>query len=286
MGEHRIPQHRRAARAHQPQPRQRQVASGGVEQKQRGGIVDQRRAQVLLQHQHQERKHREREPRQKSPARHVPAQDQKQRQLHQLAGLHAGTSDVDPVGRAVLLGADGQRQGQQCRRAQHDHLDQKSPAPHVAHHKDACQHGDDARAVIDGLLDASRGARAAVGGVEDQHAQRAQEVGNGQQQLVGGEKARHPHRGQTDKHRHDHRQREALPFQLTVKGYQQKRGEEKQHDGRNQHAVRTAALPACGLRGPARLGAGLGTSAHRPRPPPKYLSHTLRLARSASSWPT
>ena len=123
MGKHLVAQHRRASAAQQPHPGQRQVAGGCVKQAQGGDVINQRRAQVLLQHQHQQAKQGKPQPGPEAAVAHVPAEHQQQGDFHHLAGLQRGAANANPVGGAVLLGADGQGQGNQRRRAKHDHFD-------------------------------------------------------------------------------------------------------------------------------------------------------------------
>ena len=172
---------------------------------------------------------------------HEIAQNQQKRQLDHLTGLQTHAAHPDPVGRAVLLRADSQRQGQQQHRAAHHHIDQERPAPHVAHQHNASQHDHDTHAVIQGLLHAAGRSAVQIGGIEDQYAQCAQKIGNGKQQLIRREKTGQPQGSHVDQRRNDHAQGKALPGNLTLQRDQQKSAEEKQHHGRAKAAVGAAA---------------------------------------------
>ena len=168
--------------------------------------------------------------------------NQQKVQLDHLAGLQTHAAHPNPVGRTVLLRTDGQRQGQQQHRAAHHHVNQERPAPHIAHQHNASQHDHDAHAVIHGLLHAAGGSAVQIGGIEDQHSQRAQKIGDGQQQLIRREKPGQPHGRHVDQRRNDHAQGQTLPGDLTLQRDQQKGAEEKQHHGRAQSAVGAAAM--------------------------------------------
>ena len=216
MGEHLVAQHRGPRRAQQSHAGHQQVAGIGIVHEQRREIIDQRRAQVLLQHQHAQTVQAERQPRDQPPVAHEIAQDQQKRQLDHLAGLQAHAAHPDPVGRAVLLRTDSQRQGQQQHRAAHHHIDQERPAPHVAHQHDAPQHNHDAHAVVHGLLHSAGRSAVQIGGIENQYAQCAQEISDGQQQLIRREEAGQPHGSHVDQRRNDHAQGKALPCDLAL----------------------------------------------------------------------
>ena len=157
--------------------------------------------------------------------RHETGQHDHQHQLGDLAGLDRDAADIEPVLRAEGLLADDQRQRQQRQGEEHHRPDEQAEGLHQPHQVDTHHHRQQADEVIHRLgVGVGR-----VGVVEHQDAQRAQEVGQGQQQLIRGEQPGQKVRGQDIRHRYGEGQRQALPLEVPQEE-QEKRAAKENRD--------------------------------------------------------
>ena len=187
-----------------------------------------------MQHQHAKTCHRESKPRNQPPIRHEPADDDDERQLDDFAGLNGDAADIEPVFRAVRLLADEQREDEQHEREQHHRPYEQPEVAPDADEVDAHDHRRQPDEIVDGLVVGIR----RVGVVEDEQPQRAQEVGQRQQQLIHREEPRQEASRERARQRYGDGECERLPLAIA----QEQKAECADVENRNRPRQRAAGV--------------------------------------------
>ena len=178
MRKHLVAQHGGAHAAAHADDRQRHIAAGDIEQHQRRQVIDERGAEVTLEHQQNQTRRRKEQRGHHLPYRSVCAEEICQHQhdgeLDDLAGLkRTDKRKIHPVLCAVVPFAECQRQNERDDAQQH--AQHRQPAE-MAHMKDQLAHDEhdhQPRSVEDRLL----GAPCRRHGIQHHDAHAAEEIG-------------------------------------------------------------------------------------------------------------
>lgn len=164
-----------------------------------------------------------------------------QAELYNFAGLYGKVAHIKPVGSAVGFPADEQGQRQQHQGNRHQEQYRHAPGANQPHNPYAYNHGGNAHAVIHGLVIGVFRLR----GVQHQHAQGAEKIGQGKQQPVRGEKPGQQVGTNPNHGRYRQGQGESLPG-IILAGNEQKCAEIKQHNGAGKQFSRVLFISCHG----------------------------------------